>query len=290
MSTAEKKLEGGKDGSSTSEKGKGAAAGGSTVPGGTGDRKSAATASAAQGFHSWAPASPPPPAAGDGTTANWLMVTLGANFDISNIIPQKFNGTPGTFLEYFLRLQAADKQMAAYGFCHPSRFLEILKTLEGLPLKYVNSLPLTDEGSYVRAIDTLKKVYCVVQNPFRQAWKKSLNRPKCINTWESRSSFHAEMTALFNSIEQMDPYDVWREANFVILEEKMDEGLLREWAALTSKHRDENNCIGHTVTIEQMLDMVCQVMVRDLRIQQSGTTSALPPNSLPPHPLLSPVP
>ena len=214
MSTAEKKLgekklEGGKDGSSTSEKGKSAAAGGSTVPGGAGDRKSAATASAAQGFHSWAPASPPPPAAGDGTTANWLMATLGANFDISNIIPQKFNGTPGTFLEYFLRLQAADKQMAAYGFSHPSRFLEILKTLEGLPLKYVNSLPLTDEGSYVRAMDTLKKVYSIVQNPFRQAWKKSLNRPKCINTWESRSSFHAEMTALFNSIEQMNPYDVW---------------------------------------------------------------------------------
>ena len=229
---------------------------------------------AAQGFHSWTPAPLPPPAADDGTTASWILATLGATFDIKQVIPQPFSGSG--FPEFFLRFQQADKQMASYGFSHTMRYLQLLKTLEGLPLQYVN-LSLTSEESYVRAIETLKKLYLPQQNAFRDAWKQSLHRPKTSPTWESRSAFHAHCTALFNTAEQLDQDDVWREAVFVILEERMDPGLQKEWAALTSKYRDENNSIGHTVSIEMMLDMVLQVMTRDLRIQQTGTDTLPPP-------------
>ena len=234
----------------------------------------------AQGFQSWTPAPLLPTA--DGTPISFLMATLGANFDISNTIPKKFNGTIGTFPEYFLRLQQADKQMASYGYSHNARFMEMLKSLEGLPLKYCN-LSLTSEESYVRAIDTLKKLYGTpVDNPFRQAWKQYLRRGKCIPTWESRSSFHAEIVSLFNLAEQMPPNDVYRELVFINYEEQMDPDLRKEWAHLTSKNRDENNSLGHSLETEQMADMVLEVMLRDLRIQQTGSPWGVPPRKVTP--------
>ena len=229
--------------------------------------ESAPSAASSQGLRSWTPAALPPPAADENTS--WLRATLAAHFDIKTLIPVPFDGTPGTFLEYFLRLQQADQAMASYGFTMCQRFMEMLKTIEGLPRQYCN-LSLRSEDSYLQAISTLKKLYLPQTNAFRTAWRTCLRRQKCEPTWESRSAWHAEAAALFNIASQMDPEDVFRETCFVIMEERMDQGILKDWIETKARYRDENNSIGHTATIDDCLDSVFTTMIRDLQMSQSG--------------------
>ena len=207
---------------------------------------------------------------------------MGFAFNIRNYVPDKFSGHINKFTEFLCRLRLADTAMASLGMDETTRFLNLLKVLEGPPLQYVKDLSLSSTESYSRAILTLREIYLRSDAETRNTLISFFKMPRCNSSFTSRQQLHSAITSFFNCImsKNFTGEQIWMAMSITHIEQCMDEGLLREYTKRCAAKPDPNMPLGYTVDVKSFLETLYQIMVTDLKLSQASSTST---NQFNPH-------
>ena len=197
------------------------------------------------------------------------MSLYGQSFDIMTFIGRKFSGQSSRFPEFILRMQMADLAMSKVGYNMSQRFLELLKVVEGEPLKYIKDLPLMSLDSYPRAIQILKGVYLNQQNELRNIIAKEFSHiAKCHSSFASRQQLHSRIVSWFNCIasKNISNHDIYLSIMITHFEAGMDDALKREWTKQCSRQADLTKPLGYQISIQEFIDKLFKIMLTDLQL------------------------
>lgn len=195
--------------------------------------------------------------------------SLASQFNITNLIDKKFDGSPNQYLNFEMLWIAADKRMSAMHFSPLQKFWELKKVLQGPALEYVQGLPINEFSSYEIALKTMRMLYTAAQPRLKVYCQQLMKIEPAHANFKERQKLHSALTQYYNSTAALgvDPEIRLFALEMCIIEEKFDDVMKREWMKYLTRHHDPEHPLGADVDANHLMGKLHQLMIEQQRLK-----------------------
>ena len=176
--------------------------------------------------------------------------SLAANFNVNNIIKQKFGGDRSEFPNFILLWSKVHRLTLQYGFTPQEQFAILKQVLVPPALTFVKTLPPEANESYASSIRSLYEIFYDRKTNLTNVIQTLVETPPSNGSYEGRQRILAALHSYANSILALgaDHATVRTAWEFHFTTQLLDFGWAKEWAKFYSKRKNLNNPLGADVT------------------------------------------
>jgi len=191
-----------------------------------------------------------------------FMIKMFANqFKLSEQVPMFDGKSSFMFVAFRASWEHADRVFEEQGLSEYQRLCRLRTVLKGEPLSLIKSLPPLD-ASYQAALEILDKVYASTDMSLKQVMDLMAQLPHMGTTYASVRVFYCELTAVLNGMATcgLSGDSMGRALFYQNILPKLNGRTTTEFAKLSYFRRDPTTPLGHTCSIEDLMELIYQQM------------------------------